>query len=111
MAAKIAAFVVTLIANIIAAIVILFAMLVAMNGYSESDATWGFGAYVLLALIVAFLMSVSALLSVGFLAKKQFGPVGSALIAIAVFSIVGLGLEIVCGLIGVGMAEFVRVNL
>ena len=37
-------------------------------------------------------------------------PVISALISVAVFSVVGIGLQIVSSLIGVGIAEFVRVN-
>ena len=54
MASKIVALTATLIVNIIAAIIILFGMLVAMNGFSESDATWGLGAFVVLALVVTF---------------------------------------------------------
>ena len=110
MAAKVIASLITFIANIAIGVVILFTMLIAMNGYSEKDATWGLGVYILLALIVAILTSIGALLSVGFLIKKQFSPVVSALIAIAAFSIIGIIAEIVCSLIGVGVAEIVRVN-
>ena len=110
MASKIVALTATLIVNIIAAIIILFGMLVAMNGFSESDATWGLAAFVLLALLVTLVTSIGAFFLAGILIKRNFSPVTSALIAVPVFSIVGIGLEIVCSLIGVGVAEFVRVN-
>ena len=108
MAAKIAAFAVTILVNIAVAIVILFMMLIAMNGYSESDATWGLIVYGLFALIVIVVMSLGALFVVGFLTKKRYGSLVSSLIAISAFSILGIVAEIVCGLLGVGVAEFVR---
>jgi hypothetical protein len=40
MASRIIAFLITLLAKIIAGIAIVFVMLIAMNGYSESDASW-----------------------------------------------------------------------
>jgi len=110
MASKIVALFATLIVNIIAAIIILFGMLVAMNGFSESDATWGLGAFLLLTLLVMLVMSIGSFLLTGILIKRQFSPVTSTLIAVPVFSIAGIGIEIICSLIGVGVAEFVRVN-
>lgn len=99
-----------MIAGLAAGVVIFFFMLLAMNGFSESDATWGLGAYALLALMVVILSSTGAFFLAGSLAKKQFSPVVCALIAVPVLSILSIGLEIVCSLIGVGVAEFVRVN-
>ena len=99
-----------LISNIAAGVVILFMLLIAMNGYSESDSAWGDGAYILLALIVALVMGVGALFFVSFLIKRQLTPAVSLLIAIPVFSIVGIMIETVCSLIGVGVAEFVRLQ-
>lgn len=110
MASKLVALTATLIVNIIAAIIILFGMLVAMNGFSESDATWGLGAFVVLALVVTFCASVCSFFLTGVLVKRQMSPVISALISVAVFSVVGIGLQIISSLIGVGIAEFVRVN-
>lgn len=110
MALKLAAFLITMVISIAAGAVILFFMLIAMNGYNGDDAMWGLGTYVLLALAVAILSSTGAFLLVGFLSKKQFGPVACALIAMAVFSIINIGLEIVCSLIGILVADFVRVK-
>jgi len=110
MAAKIAAFAITMLVTIAVAIVILFTMLIAMNGYSESDAMWGLGVYSLLALIVAALMSLGAFLLVGFMTNKKYSSLVSSLIAIAGFSVLGIVVELVCSLLGVGVAEIVRVN-
>jgi hypothetical protein len=110
MAAKITAFLITLLLCIAIGIVALATMLIAMNGYSESDAVWGLGAFVLLALIGTALMVLGAFFLAGFLTKKEYGPVAAAIIAILVFSIFGSALLIVSALIGVGVAEIVRVN-
>ena len=110
MAAKITAFLITMIVSIISGVVIFFFMMLAMNGFSESDAMWGLGAYVLLVLMVAILSSTGALFLVGFLTKKQFSPAICVFIAVSVFSLLSIGLEIVCSLIGLGVAELVRVK-
>jgi hypothetical protein len=109
-ATKIAAFIITFLLNAGASVVILFAMLIAMNGYSENDAMWGLGVYVLLALVVAVLSSLGSVLLVQLLLKKQYSASISTLIAIPVFTIAGVGLEVVCSLIGIGVAEIVRVK-
>ncbi|MBK8465987.1 MAG: hypothetical protein IPL32_09160 [Chloracidobacterium sp.] len=110
MTAKITAFLITMIAGLATGVVIFFSMLLAMNGYSESDAMWGLGAYILMALMVVILSSTGAYFLVGSLTKKQLSPVVCVLIAVVVFSLLGIGLEIVCSLVGVGVAEFVRVK-
>jgi len=110
MAAKIATLLTTFVLNLAVGAVILLFLLVAMNGFSESDATWGLGVFVVLALLVSLSASVGAFFLTGTLIKRNFGQVASALIAVPIFSIVGIGLEIVCALAGVGVAEYVRVN-
>ncbi len=96
--------------NIAAGIVIFFFMLLAINGYSESDAMWGLGVYGLLALIVVILSGMGALFMAGFLMNKQYGPIVCTFIAVPIFSVVGIALEIVSSFIGVGVAELVRVK-
>jgi hypothetical protein len=110
MSAKIAAFVITLVVNIAVGVVIFFFILLAMNGYSESDATYGLGAYIALAVAVSLLMSTGAAAGVHVLMKREFRAATSALIAVPVFSILGAALKIVCSIIGVSVAEYVRVN-
>lgn len=110
MTAKIIAAIITCLINIAAGVVIFFMMLVAMNGFSGSDAEWGLGAYIILALIISLSMSLGAFLLSGLLLNKQFSSVTAALIAIAVFAIAGIVLKIVSSLIGIGVADYVRVN-
>lgn len=91
-------------------VVVLATMLMAMNGYSESDSTWGIGTFILLAFAVSLLMALSSFFLAGKLIEKQYSSVAASIISILIFSIVGLVLEIVSSLIGVGVSEFVRVN-
>jgi hypothetical protein len=110
MATKVAAFLITLLINFAAGVAIFFFLLLAMNGYSESDATYGLGVYIVLALIVSLIMSTSAALLVHILMKRNFRGWTSGLIAVLIFSVIGVGMKVVCSLIGVGVAEYVRVN-
>ena len=110
MASKVTAFLLTFIVNIIAGIFILFMMLVGMNGYSESDAQWGLIAYIVLTIAITVLMSLGAVLVVGTMVRRQFSAAVAVLTAVPAFSAIGIVLEIVSSLIGVGIAEFVRVN-
>lgn len=107
---KIVALLITLAINIIIGVTVFFFMLLAMNGFSESDASYGLGLYVVLALVVSLAMSAGAALAVRLLIKRQFKPGVAALIAITIFSIFGAGLKIVCSIIGVSVAEYVRVS-
>ena len=110
MAPKIIAALLTFLANIAAGVVIFFMMLVAMNGVSGSDAEYGLGVYIVLALIISLAMSLGAFLIVGLLLKKQCSPSLSVVIAVPIFVIVGIVLKIVSSLIGIGVADYVRVN-
>lgn len=110
MTAKIVAFVITLLVNIAAGVIVFFFMLLAMNGFSESDATYGLVAYIALAVLVSFLMATLAVFAVRALIKREFSGAVSGLIAVPIFSIVGVGLKIVCSVVGVLIAEFVRTN-
>ena len=110
MPAKILAALVTLLINVVIGVVIFVFLLLAMNGYSESDATYGLGVYVVLGLIVSLTMSLLATLLVHILMKRNLRGWTAALIAIPLFSVIGLGLKIVCSIAAVAVAEYVRVN-
>ena len=110
MPAKILTAVARLLINVAIGVVIFFFLLLAMNGYSESDATYGFAVFIVLAFIVSLIMSLCAGFLVHILMKRNFRGWTSALIAVPAFSIVGGVLKIVCSIIGVSVAEYVRVN-
>jgi K+-transporting ATPase A subunit len=110
MPAKIVAFILTSLINMAVGIVFLFGLIVAMNGYSEGDATPGLITYIVLALLITALMAGASVLLVNVLLKREMKTVLAAAIAVPIFSIVGTGLMLVASGIGVGVAEFVRVN-
>ena len=110
MSVKILTALITLLINIAIGVVIFFFLLLAMNGYSESDATYGLGAYVVLALIVSLIMSTFATLLVHILMKRNFRGWTAALIAIPLSAVIGGGLKIVCSIVGVAVTEYVRVT-
>lgn len=110
MAAKLTALFLTLANSLTAAVVIFFLLLIAMNGYQETEATWGLGAYLLFAILTVLTASVCAYLTTKALIKRKFTGISSALIAIPVFSILCIGLEIISTIIAVSITEYVRVN-
>ena len=110
MAAKLSAFLMTLLINVAVGIAVFFFMLLAMNGFNESDANYGVGAYIVLALLVSLIMSAGAALTAHLFMKRGFSGIAAAAIAIPIFSILGGGLKIVCSVIGVLIADYVRVN-
>ncbi len=107
---KIIAALLTLIINAGAAVMILFFMLLAMNGFHESDANWGLGAYIGLALLITLIMAIVAVPIVQILIKKKFSSALAVLISIAISSGVGIFAQIVSGVIGIFIADFVRRN-
>ena len=110
MLTKLIVFSLTFLVLVAAGTVILFMMLVAMNGFSESDAMWGLGAYGVLALLITGAMSTGATLLTARFVKREFSPLVACLIAVPLFSLVGIVCEILGSLIGVGVAEIVRRN-
>lgn len=110
MGAKVAALLLTFTLSIAFGMAVMVFLLVAMNGYSESDAMWGLGVYGGLAFIIAMVCGVIAYIFTGSLIKKGSGALRASLTAIPVFTIVAIVLELIAALIGVGTAELVRVN-
>jgi hypothetical protein len=110
MAIKVTAFLITLLINVITGVVIFLFMLFAMNGYSEADAQYGLGAYILLALIVSLMMSIFATVLVHILMKRKFRGWTAMLITVPIFSVLGAGLKLASSVAGVAVAEFVRLK-
>ena len=107
---KLVSFFLTLAINIAIGVVVFFFLLIAMNGYSESDATYGLVVYGVLALVVSLLMAGGALATAQALMKRSYSGVSAAFIAVPIFSVIGAGLKIACALIGVLVADYVRVH-
>lgn len=110
MAPKLISFFLTLAINVTAGVVLFFGLLLAMNGYSESDATYGIVAYVVLALAVTLLMGGLAAVLTRLLQKRGFRAWSAVMISVLIFAFAGAILKFVSSLIAVGIAEYVRVN-
>jgi len=110
MGAKIAAFILTLVVNILAAMVGFVMLIIALNGQNESDAAYGMAVYGILAFLIMFTMATLAAVLVHFLLKREFRGWTAAFMSIIVFSIVGFVLIAICIVIGVGITEYLRIN-
>ena len=109
MGAKIAVFILTTAVCLAAAVVLFFGMILAMNGYSESDAIWGMGVYAALAVLTAILAAGGALVARERLSKRS-GPFLSFMIAVFACSTAGIVFEIACSIVGILVAELVRAD-
>ena len=110
MAPKILAAVITFLLNVFAGVVVFFAMLMGMNGFSESDANYGIVTYMILAVAVSAAMALLAAVGVHLLMKRGFRPMTSAMISMVAFATLGGVLKVVCSVVGILIADFVRVN-
>jgi hypothetical protein len=83
---KIAAFILHCLSNVTAGVAIFFFMLLAMNGFSESDANYGLGTYIILAAVVLHIDEFRALVLTGLLVRRKYRGVRPAVaIAVPVF--------------------------
>jgi hypothetical protein len=110
MAVKIASSVITLVLLVGVAVVVLAAMLMIMNGFSESDAALGIGAFGLLALADCIGSVVAAARLAARFAKRDMPPAVAGLLSTMIATVVGSVLVGMGGLVGVVIAEIVRRN-
>lgn len=110
MTSRIIGAVLTLLINAAATLLVLFMLLLAMNGYSESDATPGLAVFMVISLIATLAMATAAFLFSGLLLRKGFRQVPSVLIATPAASALGIVIIVIASFVSVGVAEFVRVN-
>lgn len=109
-ATKVIALFLTLVANLASGAIIFFFMLIAMNGFSESDAGWGLGLFIVLTLGIAVFMGFLTVLGVNFLIKKSFSKAVAIILPVMLCSIVGAIAEMISSGIGIAVADFVRKN-
>ena len=110
MSGRIISGILTLLLVLAAALVVLFMMLIAMNGYSESDATPGLVTYIVIAVGSAIATSTAAFFISGIFIRRGSTPAVAALIATPLASVIGVIITVVACFMGIGVAEYVRVN-
>ena len=99
---------ITLVANAVTSVVVLAVMVLTLNGYSESDSTYGMVTWLILVLLCILLTCSAAFSGVQVLMKRKFRPFTAVLIAAVCTSVAAILLNIACGIVGVATAEFVR---
>ena len=110
MAVKLASAFITLVLLVAIAVVVLAAMLVIMNGFSENDATWGIAAFGLLVVMICILATVTSARLAARFAKKEMHNALNIVLSTLVSTIVGGVLLGASGFAGVIVADIVRRN-
>lgn len=105
---KLISAVATLVINISAGVFCFLMLLVALNGFHGSDANYGIAGYLILALLTTGSMSAAAFVTTGVLIKRTFSSPYSALIAILLFSLIGIVLKVLYIGVGAVLAELAR---
>ena len=108
MGAKVAAFLITLILMVILAVAGFIVLLLALNGYNESDATYSFGAYGIFAFLLVFAFACLAGGITHLLIGREFGSKSAAMIGILGGLAVGIVALFICIIIGIALAEYFR---
>ncbi len=99
-----------LLCNVVLALILFFGLIVAMNGYHESDATYGLVAYLALAALVCLVATTLAWLSVHILTKREFRPWIAAIVSTVAFCVLGAAALMISMALAIGITEFVRTN-
>lgn len=108
--AKILSAILTLIAVAGSAAFLFIMLLVALNGFHGSDATYGVGAYTLLSVVNVMAMAAAAFFVAGFLIKREFKGWVAGLIAVPILTIVGVVLELVILFVSVLFTDIASKN-
>ena len=85
-------------------------LIVALNGYSENDASYGLGAFAILAALLTIAMSVTAYIAASMLLKNGFRKYSSLTLSTLVFSIFGALIIAFCGILAMGIKHYVSLN-
>lgn len=102
---KIGAFLLTATANLGIGIVLFFLLIVALNGYSESQATPGLILFIIWILIFSLIMAILSFFMVGYFGKKSMNKFAAMIISVVVFSLAGAVVDFVGMLAAVGLIE------
>ena len=110
MAAKIITFLVIVGINLAVAVVLLFFLMLALNGFSERDANYAFLFFIIGAFVVTFLSGILGIVLLNILTKRNFGSVSASIIAVLIFSILGAAINFALVFGGVIIADLVRTS-
>lgn len=110
MAAKIITFLLIGGVNLAVAVVLLFFLMLGLNGFSERDANYAFLFFIIGAFVVTILTGILGIFLLNILVKRKFGSVSASVIAVLVFSILGAAVNFALLFAGVIIADLVRTS-
>lgn len=110
MAAKIITFLLILGINIAVGVGFVFFLMLSLNGFSEGDAMYAFGIFIVGGLLVSVLMATAGVFLVKFLTGKEWNVFLAVLLSIVSFVVLGFILKIVIFFVGIFAADFVRTS-
>ena len=106
---KIATFLTTLLANLIIGIVLFFVLIIALNGFSESQATSGIILFVVWEIIFSIVAAGLSVVAANFLIKrKTFSSLVSGLIACLFLILIGAVSSFIGLIASVGLVSALR---
>ncbi len=85
-------------------------LIIALNGFSERDATWAIGVYIGGAFLLSAIVSALAAFALGPMLKREMKPFVSIALAVVVFSFIGGILTTVLIFVSALVAEIVRTS-
>ena len=110
MAAKIITFLLILIINVAVGVGFVFMLMLGLNGFSEDDAIYAFGVFIVAGLVVSLLMATGGLFLAKFLIGKQWNQALAVLASVIGFAALGFVLKVVIFFIAIFVADFVRTS-
>ena len=106
---KFATFLVTLLANLIIGIILFFFLIIALNGFSESQATTGLIVFVVWEIIFSIIAAVFGVLAGKFfIDRKTFSSFVSGLMACLFFILIGAVFSFIGLIASVGLVSALR---
>lgn len=108
MAAKIITFLSILVINVAIGVCFVFLLMLGLNGFSERDANYGFGVFIVGGLLVIFLTATGGIFLLKFLLKKEWNAVVAVLVSVVGFGALGFVLKVVILIVGILAADFAR---
>ncbi len=110
MAAKIITFLLILLINLAVGLAMLFFMVLALNGFSESDANYAFLIFIIGGVFISVLTAIAGVFLLNFLTNRNWNLILSIIFSVAAFSILSFLINIVIWFAGIFAAEFVRTS-
>jgi hypothetical protein len=84
--------------------------LLGLNGFSERDANYAFGIFIVGGLLVSILAAFGGIFLVKLLMKKEWNASLAVLLSVVAFVALGFVLKVVILFVGIFVADFIRTS-